>query len=237
MINIIKFAEKVSRMERLIPYNDFKKLFETADLKVSEEQYRLFSRYAEMLCETNEKINLTAITSPEGIAEKHFLDSVLALKYADFPFGAELADVGTGAGFPGVPLKIFRPDLKLTLIDSLQKRVRFLEELTRALGIEAACLHARAEDLGKREFSGRFDVVTARAVSRLSKLAGYCLPLLKRGGVLVALKGVDCADEIDEAEAVLKRYGGVVLGVKEYRLPSGDGRTVVRVGRGESAPK
>lgn len=216
-------------MAFLIDFEDFSRLFESAGIVITKKNYGKFSRYAELLVETNKKFNLTAITDPQGIAEKHFLDSLLPLKIAEIPDNAQLADVGTGAGFPGVPLKIMRPDLNLVLIDSLQKRVNFLSMLTSELGFEAECLHVRAEDAGRGELGGRFDVVTARAVSRLDKLAGYCLPLLKRGGVMLALKGSDIEEEVGAAGPALKKYRGEVEGVVKYALPSGDGRALVIV--------
>ncbi len=216
----------------LLEFNEMRWLFASRGIELDEKIYGMLKKYAEILVETNKKFNLTAITDPRGIAEKHFLDSVLPLTMVDIPQGASLCDVGSGAGFPGVPMKIFRPDISLTLLDSLNKRVNFLRELTAELGLEAACIHARAEDMGRGELRARFDFVTARAVSRLERLAGWCLPLLRPGGVLLALKGGDCAEEIAAAENALKRYGGRVVFAKKYTLPNGDGRTVVGVERG-----
>lgn len=216
----------------LISFNEFSDIFSLSGLTITPEKYRKFELYARLLVQTNEKFNLTAITEPREIAIKHFLDSVLPLTMFSIPVGASLADVGTGAGFPGVPLKIMRPDLKLTLIDSLLKRVNFLKQLTEALDVEAECLHARAEDLGRVELRGKFDFVTARAVSRMEKLAGYCLPLLKPGGVLLALKGGDCEDELKAAESAITRFGGHLESAQRYKLPGGDGRTLVCVRKG-----
>ena len=149
-------------------------------------------RYAGLLVEWNEKMNLTAITDPEGIAVKHFLDSLLLLKACPLPEGASLIDVGTGAGFPSVPVAAARPDIRLTLLDSLQKRIRFLETVCGSLSIPAQCVHARAEEAGRMdEYRERFDCASARAVARLRELSEYCLPFVKVGGCFAALKGVE----------------------------------------------
>lgn len=218
----------------LIPFEDFEKLFSGAGIEVTKPQYEKFKRYAELLVETNRVMNLTAITDAEGIAEKHFLDSVLPLKLFNIPDSARLADIGSGAGFPGVPLAIVRPDIKLTLIDSLLKRVKFLNMLTAELEIPAVSIHSRAEDAGRGELRGSFDIAVARAVSRLDKLAPWCLPLVKSGGVFLALKGGDCAEEISEGEKAVKKAGGVIEDVIRYSLPRGDGRSLVVIRKRKS---
>ena len=155
---------------------------------LSEEQYAQLERYAELLVEWNEKMNLTAITDPEGIAVKHFLDCLAYLKRANIPEGARVADVGTGAGFPGVVLKIARPDIKLVLIDSLQKRLNFLDTVLNEIGVKATLVHARAEDAGHdKKLRESFDFVTARAVANLAVLSEYCIPLVKGGGHFIAV--------------------------------------------------
>lgn len=149
---------------------------------LSEKQLSQLESYARLLTEWNEKMNLTAIVDEEGIALKHFLDSLALLRHAEIPNGARVADVGTGAGFPGVVLKIARPDIELVLIDSLQKRLNFLEEVFAQTGLSAELVHARAEDAGHdKKLRESFDFVTARAVANLSVLAEYCLPLVKEG--------------------------------------------------------
>ena len=219
----------------LIPYPEFKSLFPPT-LPVTEEQYAKFATYASHLVEKNAVMNLTAITEPHDIAEKHFLDSVLPLTFFDIPEGASLVDVGTGAGFPGVPLKIMRPDLKLTLVDSLQKRVGFLTELCAMLDITAECHHLRAEDAGQGSLRESFDVAVARAVSRLSVLCEYCLPLVKVGGVFLAMKGGDCDAELREAYTAVKTLGGETEKVEKYALPNGDSRTLIVVRKVSATP-
>lgn len=219
----------------LIPYTEFKSLFPPT-LAVTEAQYAKFAAYASRLVEKNAVMNLTAITDPQGIAEKHFLDSVLPLEFVTVPDGASLVDVGTGAGFPGVPMAIVRPDLKLTLVDSLQKRVGFLQELCAMLGIPADCLHLRAEDAGRGSLRETFDIATARAVSRLSVLCEYCLPLVKVGGAFLALKGGDCDTELREAYTAIKTLGGKTEKVEKYALPNGDARTLIVIQKVAATP-
>ncbi len=194
---------------------------------LTEEQYAQLEKYAALLVEWNEKMNLTAITDPEGIAIKHFLDCLAYLKRANIPQGAKVADVGTGAGFPGVVLKIARPDIKLTLIDSLQKRLNFLSTVLSELGLKANLVHARAEDAGHdKALRESFDLVTARAVANLAVLSEYCLPLVKVGGVFAPMKTAEVAEELKNAAAAAKTLGGEILDPVLYELPVAGGRSV-----------
>lgn len=187
-----------------------------------------FDTYAATLLEWNEKINLTAITQPEEIAVKHFLDSILLLKAVDMPERATLVDVGTGAGFPAIPLKIVRPDLRVTLLDSLNKRVSFLAEVSRLLGQDNTAIHGRAEELGRdARLRERFDFATARGVAALPALCEYCLPFVKVGGIFAALKGPDVHAEIGGAKSALKLLGGEIAEIKEFDLPQGNKRAIV----------
>ena len=150
----------------ILPYNEAKVMFESFGLALTDEMYRKFDEYAELLVSWNEKINLTAITDAQGITEKHFLDSTAVFKYDIIPQNSCVIDVGTGAGFPGIPMKIYRDDLKLTLLDSLNKRIGFLSEVSDSLSLGAACIHSRAEDGAKKpELREQFDIATARAVA------------------------------------------------------------------------
>lgn len=197
-------------------------------LELSGDVLQKLDRYAELLSEWNEKINLTAIIEPKDIAVKHFLDSLLLLKAVPLPEGASLIDVGTGAGFPSVPCGLYRPDLKLTLLDSLNKRVVFLSELTKALSLPAECVHARAEEAGRE--SGRremYDCASARAVAHLRELSEYCLPFVKVGGVFAALKGPDAEQELEESKPAIRLLGGKVEDVKQYSLPDGSRRAII----------
>ena len=168
---------------------------------LSAEQLDKFETYFAMLADWNERMNLTAISGPEDVVKKHFLDSLAAAPY--LKLDASIVDVGTGAGFPGVPLLILRPDLKVTLMDSQQKKLLFLEALLNELGLSAECVHARAEDMGKNpRYREQFDAALTRAVSALPVLAELTLPLVKVGGVSIAYKG-DSAEELELAKHAL----------------------------------
>ena len=226
----------------VIDTSRLKRLFSDSGLSLSAAQLEAFSTYAGLLVEWNEKINLTAITDPEGIEVKHFLDSCLPLSIlrldAAIPQGGSLIDVGTGAGFPGIPMKLIRPDIKLTLLDSLAKRLGFLSEVCSSLGIEAELIHGRAEDLGRLELREKYDVAAARAVARLSVLCEYCLPLVKPGGSFLALKGSP-AEADTEAEAAARGIGllgGKISRVERYSLPGGDSRTLIVIDKLSHTP-
>lgn len=209
-----------------------------AGFEFTERQLWQFTRYYELLVETNKVMNLTAITEPEEVAVKHFIDSLLAFDQEGFA-GKTLADVGTGAGFPGVPLKIYCPTLKVTLIDSLSKRLKFLQQVIEELQLEnITCVHLRAEDAGRnKSFREKFDIVTARAVARLSVLSEYCLPLVKKDGRFIALKGSKYAEEIEEGKAALKILGGKLLSAEPVKLPGlDDGRAIVKIAKIKITP-
>lgn len=198
------------------------------ELACSESQMEQFEAYHRLLAEWNEKINLTAIREPQEVALKHFADCLFGLRF--LPEGARVVDVGSGAGFPGVPLKIMRPDLNVLLLDSLNKRLVFLNELIAALGLTGIeTLHSRAEDSAKKELREQFDVATARAVAHLSVLSEYCLPYVKTGGIFLAYKGSSGFDEIEEAASAIRILGGVLEEKTEYLLPSSDIRHTLAV--------
>jgi 16S rRNA (guanine(527)-N(7))-methyltransferase RsmG len=206
-------------------------------LTLTEEQLRQFDLYAKRLLDYNEKVNLTAITDPDGIAVKHFTDSIAPLAFVGIQPGAALVDVGTGAGFPAVPMKIIRPDLRLTLMDSQQKRLAFLQSLGGALGQEYALVHMRAEQAGAQSaYRERYDMAVARAVAQLRVLAEYCLPLVRTGGQCIALKGADCAEELETARKAIELLGGQVEAVHRYRLIGELGRTAVVIRKISQTP-
>ncbi|MFS8524299.1 MAG: 16S rRNA (guanine(527)-N(7))-methyltransferase RsmG [Limnochordales bacterium] len=193
---------------------------------LSDEQAQAMRTYWAAVLETNRHTNLTRITDDKEATLKHFIDSLSVLPTGVFGPGARVADVGTGAGFPGVPLKIARPDLQLVLIDSTLKRVRFLRSVIRLLGWDdVEAVHARAEALAADpKWAGTFDLVVARAVAKLDALANWCLPLLRPGGRLVAMKGPDVAEELKEAAGALAAGGGRLVKVERLALPEGAGR-------------
>ncbi len=197
-------------------------------IKYDDTVLERLQKYAELLVEWNEKINLTAITDPEGIVIKHFLDCALLLKQVDLPEGARVIDVGTGAGFPGMVLKIFRPDIDLTLLDGLNKRLVFLNEVLSALGLSARTVHMRAEEAGKvAAYREQYDLVTARAVAGLRILYEYCLPLCKVGGIFCSMKGPSATEELSEAKKAASILGGDKGRITAETLTGEETRTFV----------
>lgn len=207
---------------------------ELNDTKLSQ-----FEKYFNLLVEWNEKINLTAITEVNGVAIKHFADSLTFFNYVDVPKGASIIDVGTGAGFPGVVLKIARPDIKLTLLDSLNKRLNFLDVVLQSLGLEANLVHSRAEDGAKNpKYREKFDFAASRAVARLNVLSEYCLPYVKVGGKFVALKGPDVEEEIATAKSAIAQLGGKISCINKFELPNNEGtRVIAAIDKIKNTPK
>ena len=204
------------------------------DYKITlmENQYEQFQKYFELLVEWNEKMNLTAITDESGVALKHFADSLSLLNFVDIPQNSSLADVGTGAGFPGVVLKIARPDIKLTLIDSLNKRLVFLGEVCAQLGIEAELIHSRAEDGARDEkLRENFDFAVSRAVARMNVLSEYCLPYVKVGGAFCAMKGAQANEEFKESLNAINTLGGKLENKYFFELPENGGERAIAVVR------
>ena len=186
-------------------------------IEASEEAVSLMARYGALLLERNAVVNLTAIREPEAAARLHFLDSAALLTAADLPEG-EVLDVGSGPGFPGVPLRILRPGLRLTTVDSVGKKVDFVREACAALGLtDVTCLWGRVEELSAlRE---RFPAVVSRAVAELDVLAELCLPQVKPGGLFVAMKGPDCEDEVERSDFAIQALGGRLRDIRRYTIP------------------
>lgn len=198
-----------------------------------------FRQYYELLVEWNRKFNLTRITDEDEAAEKHLLDSLAPLRLPGAADWRTVADVGSGAGFPGIPLKIARPDLDVTMIEATAKKVAFIETVIASLGLTGAwAYHGRGEEYGRGpEFRERFDLVTARAVARLNVLLEYCLPLVRPGGRFVAYKGPEGGAEAREAKRVCELLGGAPASVDEFDLPGGMGRrTLVIVVKARPSP-
>lgn len=187
-----------------------------------------FDLYAEMLVETNKTLNLTAITDPDEIVYKHFVDSLALLSCVNFIDNAKVIDVGTGAGFPGVVLLIARPDLKMTLLDGTNKRLVFIANVLDELGLEADIVHMRAELAGKdKTFREQYDIVTARAVASLNILSEYCLPFAKLGGYFSPMKSVKTDEEVLAARGAIKLLGGRIEEIKEPNIDNCGERYIV----------
>lgn len=194
-----------------------------------------FDTYAELLVEWNGKMNLTAITEPEEIEVKHFLDCLMLPKYFNLDYIQTVIDVGAGAGFPSVPLLIYKPNLCLTMMDAINKRLTFLDTAVHALGLEAQLIHERAEAAGQDEnYREKFDLATARAVAPMNVLAEYCLPFVKVGGYFVALKGSN--DDTEEAKNAIATLGGEVVDNISYKLNGTEPRSIVVIKKISQTP-
>ena len=201
---------------------------EKLGISINDEQLKLFEKLAELLVEQNKTMNLTAITDPDGIAVKHFADSISLLSACDIPEGARVTDIGTGAGFPGIPLLIMRPDIDLTMIDSTAKKLKYVQSTVDSLGLIATTLHTRAEEAGQsKEYREKSDIVCSRAVTALNVLCEYCMPFVKVGGLFIAMKAAKAQEEIADAKAAIKLLGGEIIGEKSFSLSDGGERTLV----------
>lgn len=186
--------------------------------------------YHDLLIARNEVMNLTALTEPRDVALKHFADSLMLLRYCEIPERASVIDVGTGAGFPGLVLKIARSDLRLTLLDSLQKRLFFLEAVSESLGLDGVTtVHSRAEDGARTALRDSFDVAVARAVAPLNVLCEYCLPYVRQGGRFLAMKGRSAVDELRDAQGAVERLGAQVLNEFHFNLGEAGERGIVEM--------
>ncbi|MGN1418457.1 MAG: 16S rRNA (guanine(527)-N(7))-methyltransferase RsmG [Acutalibacteraceae bacterium] len=205
-------------------------LVETAEkfgVKLDETALERFDIYAKMLVSWNEKINLTAITQPDEIVIKHFIDSLSLLSCLDISNNSSLIDVGTGAGFPGVAILIARPDIKLTLLDSTAKKLNVIESILSSLELEAEIVHARAEEVGRKAlYREQFDYATARAVANLRELCEYCLPFVKKGGSFISMKGAKADEEVTTAEKAIKILGGRIEEKKRFELENAGERNI-----------
>jgi len=216
-----------------------KKAAEEYGISLSETQLQQFDRYQELLVEWNQKMNLTALTEPKDVAIKHMIDSVSVYDEKWFSEGMSVIDVGTGAGFPGLPLKILCPSLKVTLLDSLNKRVKFLETVVSELGLsDIVCVHARAEEAARqKQYREKFDVVVSRAVARLPILAEYDLPFVRVGGFFAAMKGAKYEEEAEEAKKAVKLLGGGEPVLREIKLPGlEDKRGIIYIRKEKRTP-
>ena len=207
---------------------------------LTEKQIEQFEKYYELLVEWNKVMNLTGITEFDEVMQKHFVDSVAAAKYAEMEKVNRLIDVGTGAGFPGIPLKIVYPHIQVTLLDSLNKRIKFLEEVVDNLGLTGIeTVHGRAEDAAKKaEYREQFDLSVSRAVANLASLTEYCLPFVKVGGKFVSYKSVSVDEEITQSKKAVYVLGGEIGKVEKFNLPESDmERSLVIIEKKRSTPK
>lgn len=195
---------------------------ENINLEISLEDANKFYKYMKLLLEWNEKINLTAITEENEVIIKHFIDSLTIYKYLNE--AKSIIDVGTGAGFPGIPIKILNKEIDITLMDSLNKRINFLNEVVKNLNLERiSCIHSRAEELGRdKKFREKYDVAVSRAVANMSTLVEYLLPFVKVGGMCICMKGSSIDEELKESEKAIKMIGGKVEKVEKIILPNSD---------------
>lgn len=209
-------------MEKQEFYKLMREYCEKLNIMLNEKQLGKFYLYMELLIQWNEKINLTAITEPKEIILKHFVDSMTINKYIGKD--ESLVDVGTGAGFPGIPLKIIRDDINVVLVDSLNKRINFLNEIIKKLNLnKIKTVHARAEEFGRmQEYREKFDNVTSRAVANLATLSEYLMPLTNINGKCICMKGSEVKEEIDNGKNAIKILGGKIENIDTFKLPNSD---------------
>ena len=213
------------------------KALQKSQIEIPVDKFESFEKYFNLLVEWNEKINLTAITKADEVAVKHFEDSLAVFKYVNIKNNAKIIDVGTGAGFPGIPLKIARDDLNLTLLDSLNKRLVFLQTVCNELNIEAETVHSRAEEGSRKvEYRDSYDYAFSRAVAQLNLITELCLPYVKKGGYFIALKGPDATEEIENAKKAIGILGGKIKDVIEYKISDNSGRTLVIIEKLKNPP-
>lgn len=216
---------------------EFEKYLAKMNISLLKEQYGQFYAYMELLIEWNEKMNLTAITEPKEIILKHFVDSLTIAKYVEE--GKSIIDMGTGAGFPGIPIKIYRKDVKAVLADSLNKRIKFLDEVIDKLKLEnVETIHCRAEELGKnKQYREKFDYATSRAVANLSTLSEYLMPFVKLKGKCIFMKTIEVDEELEKAKKAIKTLGGKIEKVDKFEIPESDlGRSIIIVKKEKITP-
>ena len=207
---------------------DLKQKLNEFNIEISDNQLEKFDKYMQLLLKWNEKINLTAIVEPDEVKIKHFLDSLTVLKYINDE--DKVIDIGTGAGFPGIPLKIMKPDTKITLLDSLNKRINFLNIVIEELGLKnIEAIHGRAEEFARNKlYREKYDIAVSRAVANLSTLTEYMLPFVKVGGRCICMKGANVKEELDKAKNAIQELGGKIEKIDNFCLSNNDnGRNII----------
>lgn len=206
-------------------------------ISVSDEVFLRLDKYAEMLYITNKSFNLTAITDPDGITVKHFADCLSLFGFVDIPENAKLIDVGTGAGFPGLVIKLFRPDIDVTFLDSTKKKLGFIEDVLRETGMTGETVHLRAEEAAiLPKYREKFDFATARAVAALPVLSEYCLPFVKTGGSFISMKSADTLEEIKAAGGAIKTLGGEIEEDNLFSLVENMPRRIILIKKKSQTP-
>ena len=217
----------------------FDQELETLGIRLTDVQKRQFDRYYELLIEWNRVMNLTGITEYDEVNLKHFTDSLTIVRIKEMKNVSTMIDVGTGAGFPGIPIKIAFPHIKVTLLDSLNKRIKFLNQIVEELELnDVVTLHGRAEDYAKKEeYREQFDLCASRAVANLSTLSEYCLPFVKKGGSFVSYKSGEADEEIRSSENAVNILGGKIEKIEKFMLPDTDiGRALVQIDKVKNTP-
>ncbi len=207
------------------------------EINVDEDAFARLDTFAEMLIETNKSFNLTAIKEPDDVTVKHFADCLSIFKYVDIPENAKIIDVGTGAGFPGLVLKLYRPDIQMTFLDSTKKRLGFIEGVLNECGIKGDILHMRAEEAAQlSKYREKYDFATARAVAALPVLSEYCLPFVKVGGSFVSMKSAESNEEISEAKKAINILGGKIEEDILFDLVENMPRRIIRIKKNSQTP-
>ncbi len=220
--------------------NYLENLLKKIEISYNRESLEKFEKYKNLLIEWNKKINITSIDDEEEIYLKHFIDSVIIKKYVIIKKEAKTIDIGTGGGFPGIPLKLIDNEMKITLLDSLNKRIKFLDEVVKELDLkDVECIHGRAEEFGQNiNYREKYDYGFSRAVASLNVLLEYVLPFIKKDGLFIAFKGSNFNDEIQDSKNALKILGGEVIDLKEYNLPESDiSRSLIVIKKIKNSPK
>lgn len=210
---------------------------EKFNITVGSEAFSRLDKFAEMLAETNRSFNLTAITEPDDMTVKHFADCLALFRYADIPEGAKIIDVGTGAGFPGLVLKLFRPDINMTFLDSTRKKLGFIEQVLNETGVSGETVHLRAEEAAQLPvYREQFDFAAARAVAALPVLSEYCLPFVKRGGEFISMKSAGSGEEISDSERALSLLGGKIKSDNLFDLTKDAPRRIIIIKKISQTP-